>query len=54
MQVKADSETCKATLANTMVQKWITEQTTTKKQVVTTVRRYYEYLPYSLLVQAQR
>ncbi len=53
MQAKADSEPCKAD-ANTKLQKWVTEQTTTKKEVVTTVRRYYEYLPYSLLVQAQR
>ncbi len=53
MQAKVDSEPCRAD-AYVKVQKWITEQTTTKKEVITTVRRYYEYLPYSLLVPAQR
>ncbi len=52
MQAKADGETCRAG-ANTKVQKWLTEQKASNK-VVNTVRRYHEYLPYSLLVQAQR
>ncbi|KAG2431021.1 hypothetical protein HYH02_013550 [Chlamydomonas schloesseri] len=49
---KSASESCKMEAA-AKVSKWVGEQAT-KKEVVTAVQRYYEYLPYSLLNGSQR